>query len=263
MQHKKRSPYEKSSDSEASSESEAETTVSDTQASEAPTTVTQSTTREIPDDLAKRYSGRSRRSKLYLQCYQNGWDKAFKDSNTAKMVKFLNEAGIEPSPKLEMTEKQALHTARMREFAARLRAEKMPHKAKPKSKRVHETDPDQLNTQLSKLTKRISKIQSIIPQRPPKIEAVINKRKQLFAEVVEDVKEVPIPKELPIIKPKREPVRAVEIDLPVLEPKRQEAIRKHHRRKIIKWEEAPSEVPSEASTLDLSADIALLKKYMH
>ena len=56
------------------------------------------------------------------------------------------------------------------------------------------------------------------------------KRKELFAKVAEVITEVPKeqPAKEPVIEQKREPVRAIDIDLPDQEPAQQAAARKNH-----------------------------------
>ena len=262
------SPFEAASDDGTDTGAETEAPTSGSEGGSAPVDATQAI-REIPEALAKRYSGRAWRSKLYLQAYQYGWDHPYSESVIGKLMRYLEKRGIEPVPQPPPTEKQALAQARMSEFASRLRENSMPHKAKPKSHRVRETDPDKLNIQLEKLAKRMAKIQNIIPQRPPRDMAIIEQRKALFAQVRDDIQTVPVPVPVPQQPTHRAPVKPRSGE--TFEPKAL-PVRRRRPRKIIEWEAAPSEAPSEAphgyapseaSTLDLSAEFAVLEKYQH
>ena len=253
MSRAKRSPYEQPSEPDASSESEAESEP-ESEASEEETVATLPVTlREIPEALQKRYGGRQRRSMLFLQAYEHGWDNAYKASKSADMIKYLEGKDVPPIPGPAPTEKQKLHMSRMREFTKRMREAKLdkgPRKHIPRG-----LLPEKLDKRLTKLLAQVTKVKECIPNRTPVREALRSKRQAIYQTVVEDVTEP--------IEPPTKPDPPEELASPL---KRTRKAKKP--KKMIRWENTPSVVPTEATaapteatSLDLGSDEEFLVQY--
>lgn len=255
MSRAHKSPYEKPSDSSSASESESE---SDSGSDPEEVSSIPPPLRKIPEAFNKRYGGRTRRSMMFLQSYQYGWDEPFKTSKIKEMSVFLEGKGVLPVPAPPQSEKQRLHTERLRQYSRRLKETKTDRSSTRKKPKI----PNEvtLNKQMAKLAHRLHKVSQYLPQKHPELEALTQKRRALFKEVAEEVTEAPAaaPEEVTIPEPE------------VFKKKPNPRRKPRRPRRVIDWEATPSEAPSEAAasiapteatSIDCADDMEMLRKY--